>query len=61
MANIPTALLVIEFLPEMIPRTTQQKVNIQIKGSPVLICKGIVGAMNAKQDICAVMIAGVVN
>lgn len=56
-----TALFKIEFLPEYIPGTTQQKMRLQISGSPVLLAKGIKEAMNIKQDICALMIAGVVS
>ena len=56
-----TALLKIEFLPELIPGTKKQKMNLALHGSPVLICKGIRGAMEAKQEICAAFIAGVVD
>lgn len=51
----------IEFLPENIPGTTKQKMKLEISGSPVLLAKGIKGAMNTEQDICALMIAGVVS
>lgn len=56
-----TALLHIEILPELLPVTLAQKVNIKLEESPVLICQGISVAMQAQQDICATIIAGVVH
>lgn len=55
------ALLKIEFPGEKVPGTNLDRLHIVLQGSPVLICKGISAAMAQKQDICAAIIAGVVD
>lgn len=37
----------------------QDQMNIKLEGDPVIVSKMIAQAMNAKQDICAAMIAAV--
>lgn len=55
------ALLSLEILPELIPGTSDQKLRVQLIGDPVLIAKAIRAAMDARQDICAAYLAGVID
>lgn len=55
------SLLHIEFLPGQKKDGHDDSMNIKMSGDPVLLSKMIATAMDARQDICAAMIAGVLS